>query len=149
MIEIKIYGAHYDSILKKKLHDFSFFYLHELMPRVRKICIKIQCIKNLIKREGIYGDCTVCDNQESNYDYIIRLNADVCSYTMLTTLSHEFVHLKQFHKRQLRLNYNGASWKGQTYHADYAYDDCPWEAEASSLELKLYEKAAVNLKEYK
>lgn len=149
MIKIKIYGTQSDTALKDTLYDFSCFYLRELMPRVRKIRIKIDCIKNLIKKEGIYGDCILGQDDQTNYDYIIRLNKDSSRYDMLTTLSHEFVHLKQFHKRYLRMGYKHNTWHGKKYTIDYDYDNCPWEKEATNLELKLYEKCLENLTEYK
>lgn len=154
MIQIKIYGTRSDRRLKRLLHDVSHFYLSELLPRVRKIRIKIQCIPGLVEKENVYGDCGQCGREEPDFDYIIRLNYCDSYHLMLTTLAHEFVHLKQYVRRELFFytqNESAVRWKN-IYCSNYDYNCAPWEQEADERELQLYmkyiERAAI-LKDYK
>ena len=142
MIKIKIYGTRSDRRLKKLLSAASAYYLQELLPRVRKIRIKVQCIPSLVQRENVYGDCGFCGDEEPNFDYIIRLDNCDSYHLMLTTLAHEFVHLKQYVRKELSFyvnNHSAARWK-KIYCSDYDYELAPWEKEADSRELELYLK---------
>ncbi len=140
MIKIKIYGPRSDLRLKKLLSAAAASYLQELLPRVRKIRIKIQCISGLLKKENVYGDCGYCGEEEPDFDYIIRLDNCESYHMMLTTLAHEFVHLKQYVRKELSFyvhNHSAARWK-KIYCSDYDYELAPWEKEADERELELY-----------
>jgi hypothetical protein len=140
MIKIKIYGTRSDRRLKKLLSAAATHYLQELLPRVRKIRIKIQCIPNLMEKENVYGDCGQCGSEEPNFDYIIRIDNCDSYHLMLTTLAHEFIHIKQYVRRELSFyvhNQLAVRWK-KICCSDYDYDLAPWEIEANSRELELY-----------
>jgi hypothetical protein len=154
MICIKVYGSNSDKRLKRLLHDVSYFYLKQLLPRKRNIRIKIQLVKGLVESEKVFGDCYQCYKDDPDEDYIIRLHHDESYHAIMVVLAHEFVHLKQYDRRELVLysgDNEGARWKG-VYCSEYDYDSAPWEKEADEYELELYMTFFENcslLKEYK
>ena len=139
MININVYGAGSNADLKKLIKSAALSYLKALLPRKRKVNIKIEVVNGLERREGVFGECYEYDSDE-HYKYVIRLDNNKSTETLLVTLAHEFVHLKQYDKKELRFytkDHDSARWKGQLYES-YDYDTAPWEIEASSKELSLY-----------
>ena len=64
--------------------------------------------------------------------------------TLLETLAHEVVHLRQYAKDQLYEYRNGDSrYAGKRYPKDC--EDVPWEEEASALEQHIYQKYSSQL----
>ena len=85
------------------------------------------------------GCCTCLDT----YDYEIEICKNLSFEHMMITLAHEMVHLKQFSTKQLKSKFvRGVpvdTWKGTKYR-DIAYQEQPWEKEATLLEESLYEQ---------
>lgn len=89
----------------------------------------------MLTNENTYGECYDLDASPDNKYYTIRLDAGD-SETVISTLAHEMVHIKQFARGELRMLYTGycAKWKGEKYLDDAHYETCPWEVEANSIE---------------
>jgi hypothetical protein len=141
MICIKVYGSSKNRKLKGLLIAAAHHYLKQLMPKKRNVRITIQLIKDLALNERVFGDCYQCYRDDPDEDYIIRLHYDDSEYVMLITLAHEFVHLKQYDRNELRFYAqapSAARWKGKMY-KDYNYETAPWEVEANFRENALYD----------
>ena len=137
MINIDVYGTGRKSGLKKLIHRAALSYLKALLPRKRKVNVKIEVIDELESLEGVFGECYEYSNDE-HYKYVIRLDNNKSIHTTLVTLAHEFVHLKQYDRKELRFYDKSTKWKGVVYD-NYVYDDAPWEIEASAMENQLYD----------
>jgi hypothetical protein len=139
MINITVCGSGVCHERKAIIKDCAQFYLRTLLPKKRKVNIKIDVVNNLESNEGVFGECY--DNtQDEYYKYVIRLDDSESIETILVTLAHEFIHLKQYDRKELRFyskKDDCARWKGQLY-KNYDYDTAPWEVEASEKELTLY-----------
>jgi hypothetical protein len=141
MICIKVYGSSKNRKLKGLLTRAAYHYLKRLLPKKRNVRISIQLVKDLALKERVFGDCYQCYKDDPDEDYIIRLHNDGSEATMLVTLAHEFVHLKQYDRNELCFyaqNPSAARWKGKIY-KDYNYETAPWEVEANFREIGLYE----------
>ena len=72
-----------------------------------------------------------CD-AETNRKFVI----DVCLYSnWLRILAHELVHVRQFARKQLKLD--GFTWMHKRYSDEVEYLNQPWEKEAFALQNKL------------
>lgn len=139
MNEIVITGG--SKRLKELVRSASEFYLKKLLPR-HSLYIHIHLIPKLTQKESMYGD-TIWDDQ--NYrprEFVIRLDSSVDKDTLIWTLAHEMIHVKQYAKGEL-YDYSSrpyTKWKGEQIDADnYQYCELPWEIEACELDKELYE----------
>ena len=77
----------------------------------------------------------------------MEINKNLDVETILVTLAHEMVHLKQYATKQLKSKVVSGKeidiWLGKKY-KNLNYLDQPWEKEASSLEMQLYTGLIVN-----
>ena len=75
-------------------------------------------------------------------EFTITVNSKMGYSTMLTTLAHEMVHVKQYATGELRHMMRGPTlhrWNNQPYDTtDVEYWDLPWEIEAYGRERGLY-----------
>jgi hypothetical protein len=104
--------------------------ISELMPRVKDISVHL-VIKPL--PEGEFGYAF----RENHRNYEICLNSKQSSKSMLETLFHEMVHVKQYFRGELKVSSQWV-WKGKINRQ--RYENQPWEIEASSLEHVMYKK---------
>lgn len=132
---LRIYG--YKSIppLKEDIRKASIFFTNKLIPQKRILHVAIKRRKDMIQKSGTYGECWQLDVPHS---FEILLDADLSREDCLTTLAHEFVHIKQFSKRELKFGHKIDTWCGKKYYHGAAYESLPWEKEATRLETKLY-----------
>lgn len=137
MITISLTGGrHHAAVIKNAAH----FYIKTLIPRIRKLRLKIEIIDGLACSEQSHGDCWQCGHTKNGFDYIVRIDRDDSIYHMLSILAHECVHIKQYLRRELVLYVRDtgcARWKG-IFCEEYDYYSAPWELEADALENKLY-----------
>ncbi len=141
MPEIKIYGCS-DKRLKQLLLRASHFFIKSLMPRKRKLTVAIFMKENLLAEEGAYASCYQMDLYNAGCDYTICMDSGQSQSTILCSLAHEMVHVKQFARKELTI-LNGnycAKWKGVKFSEDSDYEEMPWELEADKYELELSEK---------
>ena len=97
-----------------------------LLPRHKIDEIEIESWKNLPHD----GDCYDADDRS----FIIRVNKDLSKEDLLTTIFHEFVHIKQHIKKEFGGDVFGIS------NDKVAYEDRPYEIEAFELEKKILEE---------
>lgn len=114
-----------------------FFAKELLSPQMRRnIYVDIVFKDNLPD----LGNCSITffnDWYKPRY-FEIQLRKRRSLKNTLITLAHEFVHLKQFAKGELKDDHT--RWKGQPIDpAQIDYNDHPWEIEATSMEVLLYE----------
>jgi len=135
VIKFSIYGCSKDKRLKNRVGTAAVFFLQQLMPRKRNIEIRIKLAKDLLAKEDNYGECYDLDASPDSRYYTIRLDYSD-SDTVIRTLAHEMVHIKQFARGELRMLYTNycAKWKGEKYTDDTIYETCPWEVEANRIE---------------
>lgn len=91
-------------------------------------------------REGVYGWCTVQDNDYRPRCFSLEIHNRLNKDNYLKVLFHELVHVYQHVRGDLRDKGAKRLWKGVDY-SESDYDDQPWEIEANELE-------EVLLKEY-
>lgn len=122
---------------RERLQSIAPILLKKLNLHKLGLVLEIE-LKQMYKFE--YGFCinADCENR-STREFIIELNKTLDMSTLIQTMAHEFVHVKQFARGELIENNNGMmEWKGRKCHRK-KYDEYPWEKEAWDTELKLTE----------
>ena len=97
-----------------------------LLPRHKIDEIEIESVKDL----HADGDCYDADDRS----YIIRVNKELSEQDLLTTIFHEFVHIKQHIKKE----FGGDIF--ELSNQEVAYEDRPYEIEAFRLEQEMLEE---------
>lgn len=106
------------------------WFMAKYMPR-HKLDITVHH-RGLV-REGVYGWCTVQDNDYKPRCFSIEIHNRLDKDNYLKVLFHELVHVYQHVRGDLRNRGAKTLWKGIDYSkSDYA--DLPWEIEAERLE---------------
>ena len=108
------------------IEDALWFAKSYLLPRHKIDEIEIESWKDLPHD----GDCYDADDRS----YIIRVNKDLSKEDLLTTIFHEFVHIKQHIKKEFGGDVFGIS------NEEVAYMDRPYEIEAFRLEKEMLEE---------
>ena len=86
-----------------------------------------------MSKDENYGYC--CELEDSEYEVDIKRTLNM--RTMLMTLAHEMVHVKQYARRELHPVND--TWCGKTYNPKKtSYWDLPWEIEAHGREVGLF-----------
>lgn len=136
MKSIKIYGCSKDKVRKELVRRAAVYFLSRLLPRKRKIEISIHLKGSLIEKSNVYGECYHMDTRPSKYT--IYLERELSDSNLITTLAHEFVHVKQFDKGELVMLHNCNRWLGKRYsHDEFDVTEEPWEVEPCELEYHL------------
>ena len=129
--------------LRKVLTDATKFYANRL--GIDKELQDKLTIKILVRKSKDRGACfTNCYLNKTPVEFDIELNPHEDA-SILQTLAHEMVHVKQFATGELRLlnnknranRWNDEPWKKEKDEMD-AYYDSPWEIEAFGREEGLY-----------
>ena len=111
---------------QRTIEDALWFAKSYLLPRHKIDEIEIESVKGLLA----HGDCYDADDRS----FIIRVNKDLSKEDLLTTIFHEFVHIKQHIKKEFGGDVFGIS------NEEVAYMDRPYEIEAFRLEKELLEE---------
>ena len=111
---------------QRTIEDALWFAKSYLLPRHKIDEIEIESVKGLLAD----GDCYDAEDRS----FIIRVNKELSKEELLTTIFHEFVHIKQFIKKEFGGDIFAIS-KDKV-----AYMDRPYEIEAFELEKKLLEE---------
>jgi hypothetical protein len=129
--------------LRKLLTDATRFYANKL--GIDKDLQDKLTIKIFVKKSKDRGAClTNCYLNKTPVEFDIELNPHEDA-SILQTLAHEMVHVKQLATGELRLlnnknranRWNDEPWKKEKDEMD-AYYDSPWEIEAFGREEGLY-----------
>lgn len=132
---LRIYGYKSNPALKEDIRKASTFFINTLIPQKRILHVAVKRRKDLIEKCGTYGECWELDEPHT---FEILLDASLSRKDCLTTLAHEFVHVKQFSRKELKFGHKIDTWCGKKYYHGAAYESLPWEKEATRLETKLY-----------
>lgn len=127
---------------KRHVLSMVVFCLERLMPRLRyKIEIQVTLTRSLCSKEGIIGSCLDLDQTQNPRCFHIDLDSSQRLRTLLITLAHEMVHVKQYARNE----YTYAStegkykWQGKKVNVDKTdYWELPWEIEAHGREIGLF-----------
>ena len=111
---------------QRTIEDALWFAKSYLLPRHKIDEIEIESWKDLPHD----GDCYDADDRS----FIIRVNKDLSKEDLLTTIFHEFVHIKQHIKKEFGGDVFGIS------NEEVAYMDRPYEVEAFRLEQEMLEE---------
>ena len=104
------------------------------MPRHH---LDITVVHRGLKRDHVYGYCSVNDCDYRPRDFLIELQTDMPEDLYVSTLLHELWHVYQHVNGTLRDKRGVRYWKDMN--ADgLSYEDQPWEQEARQMEIKLY-----------
>ena len=113
---------------KRYVESMVQFCIKMLMPRMKTLDITVK----LCSPKGALGYCLAEDKRtfEIEVDRTLRLRR------LLETVAHEMVHVKQYARNELHVEY-AKCWKNEFY-TKTDYWDCPWEIEAHGRELGLF-----------
>ena len=111
---------------QRTIEDALWFAKSYLLPRHKIDEIEIESWKDLPHD----GDCYDADDRS----YIIRVNKELSEQDLLTTIFHEFVHIKQHIKKEF-----GGDIFAVDKSSKVAYEDRPYEIEAFKLERKMFD----------
>jgi hypothetical protein len=106
------------------------FCIKTLMPRMKTLEVEVK----LCKPSGAMGYCLELDNCRQ-----FEIEADRTQHlrSLLETVAHEMVHVKQYARRELHPSKD--EWCGKTYNPEkVSYWDLPWEIEAHGREVGLF-----------
>ena len=121
------------------LHKKNIFLLALLMLFISSCSIfnKIPEGKSYFKD---HGDCEVIEynSQRKPRSFKIRLRKKKSYKSLIKTLAHELVHVKQFALGEMSEFHD--RWRDGVDHKDTEYFDLPWEIEARMMEHVLYDK---------
>ena len=129
------------------------FFAELLMSQrlIKNLTIKVKYIKDKQPR----GLCVWMDNNIRPKEFEIELSNKFGRRSLLISLAHEMVHVKQYTKGELidllSAKYSSYSkFRNINYNTDEVeYFDQPWEIEAYGRELGLYERYITHLKNNK
>lgn len=131
-------GSKQKRILAQSIAEYV---ANHLMPRLKdKLTINIEFVNKLVEKDGVHGDTIWEDDDVRPREFNIRLDASDEIPTMLRTLAHEMVHVKQFARSELKqyARIKAHRFKSEIVPNDTEYWDLPWEIEAHGREEGLY-----------
>mgnify|MGYP003641402770 CR=1 FL=1 len=142
-MKLRIIGAT-NPTQRKNLRDLAHFTVEQIVrPGISK---NLKITINL-RRNGMEGTIGLCHpNDDSNHlprKFAIDLCVRQCRESLLQTLAHELVHVKQFAHNELKFLHNTLlkdRWKNKYVSTNVPYERKPWEKEAYSKEHKLLAK---------
>ena len=128
------------SPVKRKLAKaFCQFALAKFMPRVHHEIVVTIKGSNLLEKSAMYADVIYEDN-EPYREFTLRIDNEQSNEMFIRTLAHEVTHIKQWVKREMRLNERTGlvRFGKKHYSRDMDYNEMPWEVEAHGREYGLY-----------
>lgn len=135
---VLIFSDKFSEQLKQDVCDVVVFCSdHLLSPRLSKhIVIELELKKNFAD----HGDCEVLEynSQRKARTFKIRLRKKKSMKSLMKTLIHEMVHVKQYALGEMSQYHD--RWRDGEDYKDVPYHDLPWEVEARTLENLLYDK---------
>ena len=130
-----------DPVLRKEIRDAMNFWAEKLLKSrlSAKITVNIRFVPSLIKKEAIFADVGVKGSARYPRSFDMRITDTLNHKRTLMTLAHEFTHIKQYAKGELRDVGNKTRWMGESIDSETInYYDYPWEIEALGREIGLY-----------
>ena len=125
---------------QKYVRSITKFCVKKLMPRMDSLELNIR-LRNFGKDDS-YGYCLATDNADlaRPREFDIDINSTKKLRTLLETVAHELVHVKQFARGELYQSTVTMKhrWCGRWYQRTPNYWNQPWEWEASGREKGLF-----------
>lgn len=108
------------------------------------VTVDVVMVQGHLKDTGDMGTTFWEDKPSYSREFSLHLDRDMSAKSIMTTLAHEMVHVKQYAKGELKCLLRCSSlhrWKGVLVDdRTIDYDKHPWEVEAYALEGKLIEE---------
>lgn len=126
------------------------FVENKLMSDIKDtIQLSITFKSNFFNKEFINGECLFYPRISLNdsLEFEIRINSSLNKRSLMETLAHELVHVKQYAKGEMYQNKpsNQIIFQNRTYNLnEMDYWDFPWEIEAHGRETGLFIRWAEN-----
>lgn len=119
------------------------FYCRQLMSvqLLRNITIRLIFVDKTKLCKDFEAECCWDDDNIKPRVFVVKIDNNLPKKKMLTALSHEMVHVKQFAKQELqyRCREPRCKWRGEPIDDDsIPYRELPWEQEAWGLQDSLY-----------
>ena len=162
-MEIKIHARNIDNKLKVALYAMTEFAMARLVPSNRlrnNVSINIHLKHHDEGGEAMLEDYAdryrprdfkiIIDHHRAEIDDYNRIRNDTeWGHTILRTLAHELVHVKQYLVGDLSWRNKGMMWKGEKFAPEYLTDhlDTPYEVEAYGKEKGLLVSFFIKWKE--
>ena len=125
---------------REKAESMAHYVIQKLMPRMRTLNIEIE-IKDF-EGDDSCGYCLPAGhaNPSRPRDFEIEINRYLDMRTMLETVAHEMVHVKQYARKELfETSVGKHRWLDEWYDdSKLSYWDLPWEIEAHGRECGLF-----------
>lgn len=140
--------------LRSLAHSLVDYCAEHLFPNnlKNKITLDIEFSKTLYKEDGILGEIDFDDSNHRPKEFTMTIDCAGSKRTVMETIAHEMVHLKQYAKGELvDLSRSGSTrWQNNLVDSQTNYWDLPWEIEAHGKELGLFIRwaEAKNLAKY-
>lgn len=114
------------------------FAVRALVPKIRDLDIEVE-VYEFDPSEAF--ECGYCTQMEARH-FLFEVAENQSTESLVRTIIHEMVHVKQYVYKELRQYHSKASglkiqWKGED-HTHTTYTEQPWELEAYDLEERLY-----------
>lgn len=127
---------------KKRVRSMVEFCADSLMPRLKhKLDIRVELKTSNGGLGENLGTCIWEDTNDRPRSFVIEASSSVNMRTLLITVAHEMVHVKQFARNEQKhmLMVNKVKWMGKTVNTDKVnYWELPWEIEANGRETGLF-----------
>lgn len=104
--------------------------LEELDIRNVFVIIRNQSRDN--DKDGYVFKALIRAGKSPSNQYLIEIDESTKS-DIIESISHELIHLKQYHTKKLTIDTNYLVWKGDTIRHIIPYEDREWEQEAFGL----------------
>ena len=135
---VLIFNDKFSEQLQQEVCDAVNFFSDQLFST--KLCKHIVIELELKSHFKDHGDCEVLEynSQRKPRSFKIRLRKKKSHKSLIKTLAHELVHVKQFALGEMSEFHD--RWRDGVDHKDTEYFDLPWEIEARMMEHVLYDK---------
>ena len=135
---VLIFNDKFSEQLQQEVCDaVNFFSDHLFSTKLSKHLVIELELKSYFKD---HGDCEVIEynSQRKPRSFKIRLRKKKSYKSLIKTLAHELVHVKQFALGEMSEFHD--RWRDGVDYKDTEYFDLPWEIEARMMEHVLYDK---------
>ena len=122
----------------------AWWYAEKLMGKrlMNGLGINIKLTRTLLEKHNMEGSAIYEDDTRRPKNFTIELDSTCTIRSILITLAHEMVHIKQWAKEEMYEYYNTPNmvrFKGEKmYQNEVDYWDYPWEIEAFGRQLGLF-----------
>lgn len=121
---------------RRRCNSVVSWFLSKYLPRHH---ITVEILHRGLKREGVYGYCSVQDCDWRPRSFLIEIHNRLSEEDYIKTLLHEMQHILQHIRGDLRDKRGVRCWKGVDC-SELDYENSPWEVQAHQMEEVLYEE---------